>query len=41
MTLWIILIVAVLVLGAVGSVLSLMGERTKRQSHRDRWQSKR
>jgi hypothetical protein len=39
--LWVVLIVAVVVLGAIGTGLSLMGERTRRQSQRDRWQPKR
>jgi len=40
MTLWIVLIVAVVVLGAIGTGLSLLGERTRRQSQRDRWHSR-
>ena len=35
------LVVAILVLGAIGSLLALRGERTRRESVRDRWQDPR
>jgi hypothetical protein len=41
MTLWIVLIVAVILLGAISTGISLLRERTKRKAQRDRWQQPR